>query len=183
VEHLSAGIYDAVEDIRLPEIPMKYSTHFRILGLPIEPFRSLFALDDAALAKHGACRRIADSKPGFPCRVSLVDAEPGERLLLLPYKHHDVAAPYQASGPIYVREVAREATPGIDEVPEVVRGRLMSVRAYDGDGFMQGAEVTEGRLLEETIERFFGDARVAYLHLHNARPGCYSCRVDRVTKP
>ena len=29
------------------------------------------------------------------------------------------------------------------------------------------------------VDRFFGDPRVRYLHLHNARPGCYNCRVDR----
>jgi hypothetical protein len=33
--------------------------------------------------------------------------------------------------------------------------------------------------LEEVIARFFADPQVAYLHLHNARPGCYNCRVDR----
>src|SRR5262249_54388638 len=135
---------------------------------------------DAELAKHGACRCLADSKPGFPCRVSLVDAEPGEQVLLLPFTHHAVNSPYQASGPIYVREGARQATPAIGEVPQSVRQRLLSLRAYDAAGFMLDAEVTEGSALEAHVERFFADARVAYLHVHNARPGCYSCRIGRV---
>jgi hypothetical protein len=161
---------------------MEKRVQFRITGLPMEPFAPLFALDDAGLARQGARRCTADSKPGYPCRVSLVDAEPGEQVLLLPYLHHDVASPYRASGPIYVREHARQPVPAINEVPEVVRDRLLSVRAYDAAGFMVGAEVTEGRELTDKIGRFFADQQVAYLHLHNARPGCYSCRVDRVAE-
>jgi hypothetical protein len=34
--------------------------HFRIRGLPAEPFAPLFDMPDWALAKHGAVRRIAD---------------------------------------------------------------------------------------------------------------------------
>lgn len=159
---------------------MSQNPHFRISALPREAFAPLFLLDDTELVRRGARWRVADSKPGYPCRVSLIDAEPGERVLLLPYTHHEVASPYRASGPIYVREQARDHTPAIDEVPDAVRRRLLSVRAYDAAGFMVDAEVTEGRDLEAAVGRFFADQRVAYLHLHNARPGCYSCRVDRV---
>jgi hypothetical protein len=162
---------------------MEHRVRFRVTPLPFAPFAPLFELDDADLARRAARRCVADAKPGYPCRVSLVDAEPGERLLLLPYTHHDVASPYRASGPIYVREQAREFETAINEVPESVRRRLLSVRAYDGSGFMTDAEVTEGRDLEEAVGRFFADARVSYLHLHNARPGCYNCRVDRVAEP
>jgi uncharacterized protein DUF1203 len=152
---------------------------FRISGLPREAFAHLFKLDDAELARHGARRYVADNKPGFPCRVSLKDAEPGERVILLNYAHHDVACPYRASGPIFVREIVEQAALGVNETPEVVRERLLSIRAYDGAGFMHGAEVMEGQKLEEHIRKFFEDDKVAYLHIHNARPGCYSCRVDR----
>ena len=81
---------------------------FVIRGLSPEPFRPLFALDDAALAARNIRRVIADSDRGFPCRVTLQDARQGETLLLLPYLHHDVAGPYRASGPIYVREAAMQ---------------------------------------------------------------------------
>jgi hypothetical protein len=182
VEDAPERVYHVSGQDHTREIEMTNRTHFRIAGLPLTPFEPLFALADAELGRHGARRCIVDSKPGYPCRVSLVDAEPGERVILLPYPHHDVPSPYRASGPIYVREHACEAVPGIDEVPESVRSRLLSVRAYDETGFMVGAGVTEGRDLEDAVGQFFGDERVAYLHLHNARPGCYSCRVDRVTE-
>jgi hypothetical protein len=64
-------------------------------------------------------------------------------------------------------------------VPESVRRRLLSIRSYDASGLMVDAEVAEGQELEHHVERFLTNPTVAYLHLHNARPGCYSCRLER----
>ena len=50
-----------------------------ISGLPLQAFQPLFDLDDAALRARGIVRQVADAKPGFPCRITLQDAEPGER--------------------------------------------------------------------------------------------------------
>lgn len=152
---------------------------FRIHALPIAPFESLFALDDDQLAARDIRRVIADGRPAYPCRVSLRDAEGGERLLLLPYAHHDVASPYRAAGPIYVREDAVQAMPALDEVPDQLRRRLLSVRAYDAAGMMRNAEVVEGAQLEAAIARASALDDVDYLHVHNAKPGCYACRVTR----
>jgi len=157
------------------------TTTYRVSPLPREAFEPLFVLDDAALAARGIRRVVAGSKPGFPCRVSLVDAEPGETLLLLHHLHHDVAGPYRASGPIYVRERVDTAALAAGELPAVVRvpARLLSLRAYDADGWLRDATVTESRDLERGIAQLFADADVRYIHVHNARPGCYSCRIDR----
>ncbi len=152
---------------------------FQMVALPIEEFESLLLLSDEVLQACGAKRMVADKNPGFPCRVSLVNAEPGETVLLLPFTHHDVASPYRASGPIFVRADAQMAKPAINEIPEMFRSRLLSIRAYDGDAMMVGSEVIEGHELEEHISRFFDDLSVKYLHLHSARPGCFNCRVER----
>ena len=152
---------------------------FKISALPLDAFAPLFDLDDAVLASRGMRRIVADSKPGYPCRVSLVDAEVGERVLLLPFTHHPVPGPYRASGPVFAREAARPAQLAVNEVPDSVRSRLLSIRGYDQEGILLGAHVTEGRALEDVVRRFFADERIEYLHVHNARAGCYSCRVDR----
>jgi Protein of unknown function (DUF1203) len=154
--------------------------HFRISGLPLARFASLFGLSDAQLAAHNALRRIVDAKPGFPCRVSLQDAEPGESVLLLNYEHQSAASPYRAAHAIYVREKARETTCEIDSVPKMLSSRLLSVRAFDRSGMMVGADVAQGADLAATIRRLFEENDAAYLHVHNAKPGCYAARVDRV---
>jgi Protein of unknown function (DUF1203) len=152
---------------------------FRLVGLAPEPFAPLFALTDEQLAGRGIRRVVADRKPGFPCRVSLVDADVGEQLLLLPYCHQPENSPYQASGPIFIRSGARQRVADPSEVPPYVTGRLMSVRAYDEHHFIMDADVCAGADVAKTIRRMFEGAQVRYIHLHNAKRGCFSCRVER----
>jgi len=152
---------------------------FRISGLDPAPFHALFELPDAALAAQGIRRVRADAQAGFPCRVGLVDATPGEELLLLTYPHHDVDSPYRAAGPIYVRRGSQRAELAPGEVPTYVTRRLISLRAYDADAMMSKAEVLEGSEVGARLREWFADAAVAYVHLHNARPGCYSCLASR----
>lgn len=152
---------------------------FQFVALPSEQFAPLFGQTDSELQAAGALRQIVEENPGVPCRVSLADAEIGEIVLLLPFSHHDVPSPYRASGPIFVRSGVTSATPAPDEVPTMFRHRLLSVRAYDAAAMMVGAEVVNGTEIEDAIRRLFSDERVSYLHVHNARPGCYNCTVVR----
>jgi hypothetical protein len=151
---------------------------FRISGLPAEPFQHLFALDDAALKQHGAVRRVAENS-GYPCRVSLTDAKAGDEVILVNYEHQAADTPYRSRHAVYVRKGERRYD-AVGEIPEQLRKRLLSVRAFDESGMMVDADVIEGRLLEELLGRFFANDAVAYIHLHFARPGCYAARVDRV---
>ena len=152
---------------------------FQISGLPRAEFESLFALSDAELAERHIVRRTVDAYPGFPCRVSLEDAEPGEQVLLLSYEHLAVASPYRSRHAIYVRENAVDAHPFRNEVPDVLRRRLLSLRAFDDKGMLRAADVVEGKQVEPVIERLFSDPNVAYIHAHNAKPGCFAARIDR----
>lgn len=153
---------------------------FRIHALPVEPFAPLFAQSDAELSASRIRRVVADANPGYPCRISLQDAAEGERLLLLPFEHHATQTPYRASGPIYVREAALQMVPEVDAVPELLRSRLLSLRAYDADGMMLDAEIAQGTQIEAAIARLFGIAAVGDIHVHYAASGCYACRIERM---
>ena len=152
---------------------------FRITGLPAALFADLRGLDEQALAALGVRRVIADSFPGYPCRITLEDAEPGESLLLLNWAHLEGDTPYRGNGPIFIRENALAHFDAVDVVPLQQRRRTLSVRAYDADGFMRHGRVVQGDALEAQIGELFDDTEVAYLHLHNAGRGCYAARVDR----
>jgi hypothetical protein len=152
---------------------------FRVSALNRDEFEPLFGLSDAQLSERGILRRVADRQPGFPCRVSLQDAEPGETLLLLNYEHLAVASPYRATHAIYVREKARTAQPAVNEIPDVLRKRLLSLRAYDRAGMMVEADVVHGSDVEPVIERILGEQNVDFIHVHNAKPGCFAARIDR----
>lgn len=152
---------------------------FQVSALAVDQFRRFFGLDRESLARVGVQRLIADAKPGFPCRVSLRDAEVGESVLLMNYEHQSEPTPYQSSHAIFVREWAKRATPGRNEIPEMFRHRLLSVRAFDASGMMINADVVEGARVEVLIERMLKRNSVEYLHLHNAKPGCYAAMVER----
>ena len=152
---------------------------FRISALSVDEFSNLFALDDEALLRQGIQRMLVDNKPGYPCRVSLKDAEVGETVLLMNYEHQPERTPYRSSHAIFVREWADQSVPARNEVPEMLRLRLLSVRAFDQAGMMVEADVVEGEQLESMIERMLANDSIDYLHIHNARLGCYAARVER----
>jgi uncharacterized protein YbaR (Trm112 family) len=122
---------------------------------------------------------VADAKPGYPCRISLVDAEVGEAVILVNFEHQPGESPYQASHAIFVREQAEQAFPTVDEVPDVLATRLISIRAFNKRHYMIAADVVDGVLLAEAIPAMLDDPAVDYLHLHNAKPGCFAARVTR----
>ena len=153
--------------------------HFRIRGLPAEQFAPFFSMSDEALAAQGAVRRIADARePGYPCRVSLSDSNPGDELILLNYEHHAVASPYRMRFAIYVR-AGDKMLDAVDTVPKQLRTRMLAVRAFDAEGMMINHALVDGKQIESAIGRLLADARAAYLHIHFASPGCYAAQVER----
>jgi hypothetical protein len=151
---------------------------YRITGLDPAPFRRFFGLPDDVLAEHGIVRMTVSS-PTFPCRISLTDREPGETVLLLNHVSHDVANPYRASHAIFVTESDEEQAEFVDEVPPVFRTRILSLRAFDKDGMMQDALITQPAEADAGIRKLFANADIAYIHAHNATRGCFSARIDR----
>lgn len=153
---------------------------FRIRALPLAPFQPLFALDDVALLSLGARRMTCDAPNSAPCRVSLSDAEPGERLILLNHRHlDDPASPYRSEGPVFVRENAVEAALPPDGIPDMLGRRLLSARVYDADWMMTDADVVEGRDLAERLQAWFADPSAVEIHLHTARRGCFMAAATR----
>lgn len=150
----------------------------RIRGLDPSPFQFLFDLDDAALAEHGAVREVAEASPGYPCRIGLTDAPVGEALILVNYEHQPAETPFRSRYAIYVRQ-GQQAYDAVNAVPEQLRLRILSLRAFDAAGFLRDAEVVDGRALEGAAERLLDDPKTAYLHAHFAAPGCYAARIDR----
>ena len=152
---------------------------FRITGLSADPFRHLYGLSDQDLAVHGAERMVVDSKPGFPDRIEMRDMEPGEVALLVNYTHQPAATPYRSSHAIFIREGAEAAYDAVDQIPDVLRIRLLSLRAFDGADMMVEADVVDGSDARATIEQWLAQPAVSYIHVHNAKRGCYAARVER----
>jgi len=153
---------------------------FVIKGLPVEEFAGLFGLPDCELAAQGVIRKTADSKPGFPCRITLEDAEPGETLLLLNYESHKAATPYRSSYAIFVREKSQNSRTFIDEIPPVMAHRPIALRIFDRNGMLIGADLgRNGAETKAKIETIFAEPSAAYIHAHNAMHGCFAAEIRR----
>jgi hypothetical protein len=153
---------------------------FVVSGLPVDEFRPLFGLSDAALAVRGVIRYRVDKDVGFPCRITLEDRRPGETVLLLNYEHQSADTPYRSQHAIFVSEQATQTARTVDELPECLAVRpAISMRAFDKAGMMVDAEIAKGSDLVPVIERMFAKDDVAYIHAHNAGRGCYAARIDR----
>lgn len=151
-----------------------------VTGLPLEDYRPLFGLSDAELGRRGIIRYVADAPVGYPCRITLEDARPGETLLLLNYEHQPADTPYRSRHAIFVNEAATETRRAMDEIPGCLAVRpTIALRAYDQDHMMRDAAVVPGAALEPLILRMLADPEVAYLHAHNAGRGCFAARIDR----
>ena len=153
---------------------------FKITGLPVDEFRPLFGLPQAELDRRGIVRMTADAPIGFPCRVTLRDADVGQTLLLLNYEHQAADTPYRSRHAIFVNEAAQDAAVFVDEIPPCLAVRpTISLRAFDRSGMMTSAELVPGDALAPAIERMLAAPAAAYLHAHNAGRGCFAARIDR----
>ena len=152
---------------------------FRICGLAASEFQPLYGLDDERLAALGVKRMRVDAHPGYPDRIELRDVAVGETVLLLNYTHQPADTPYRASHAIFVREGASEAAVATNEVPDALRHRTISLRAFDAGHMMVDADLVEGRELGGLIESFFANPTIAYLQAHYAKRGCYAARIER----
>jgi hypothetical protein len=150
-----------------------------VRGLSPSPFAHLYGRDDAALAAAGARRYVVDAQPGFPDRVGLVDLAPGETALLLNFVHQPADTPFRASHAIFVREGATEVAESRDALPEMLRRRMLSIRAFDAAGMMVDAALVDGSAAEPVVIGLLAAAATDCLHVHAATRGCYLARIER----
>ncbi len=147
-----------------------------LAGLRLRPLPA--PLPDPSTLPDGAVRFVvADQDDAYPCRRCLRDARIGEALWLLSYDPFLGTSPYRQPGPIYVHQ--RACTPDrLDAVPGQQQRRQLGVRAFDAEHLMLTARVIPGTELARTARELLAVDQVAYLHVHNAGPGCFAVRID-----
>lgn len=153
-------------------------TAFRCVPIPTETaerFRRT-GIDD----NGNAIRRMVSS--GFaPCRHCLREAREGEPVLLGSYNLPGPLGIYWTPSPIFLHAEPCERFSAADEVPEIVRGRLVSVRSYDTDEqcIYDLGEAVEGGQVDVPLARAIADPRTKFVNIHTAKPGCLLVRVER----
>ena len=152
---------------------------FQFVALDHRNFEHLFGMKDEELAEHRVVRFHVDKCPDIPCRTTLEDAPVGETALLVNYTHQKANTPYHASHAVFVRENVETKQPTANEIPQLLRHRLLSLRAFDKNGMIVIADTVEGTDIEPTLKFMLRDEAVAEVHVHYAKPGCFAARVVR----
>ncbi|MBV9882495.1 MAG: DUF1203 domain-containing protein [Sphingomonadaceae bacterium] len=151
---------------------------YRIEGLAPEAFEGLFSMTDGELAACNAVRVTADSAFGFPCRVSLADAAPGEELVLFNHVSNDVPTPFRTAYAIYVRKGAAPAAYQ-DEAPDYLDRRTLSLRGFGEDGMLKHGLLAQPGEADAQIRALFERPEIATIHAHAAAYGCFLARIER----
>jgi len=152
---------------------------FLTMALDHNIFTKYFTMSVNELESHDAYLFVADENPCYPCRVSLQDAKVGETVLAIPYEHHPVKGPYKSTGPIFVRKNAKTKLLSVNEIPKMLRHRLLSVRGYSSQSLMIEGDAVVGEGLEAVLTKQFLNSDVEYIHIHNAGPGCFNCEIKK----
>lgn len=152
---------------------------YRMEGLAPEAFQSLFGMMEGELAARGAMRVTANAAFGFPCRVSLQDAAPGEELVLLNHVSHDVDGPFRTAYAIYVRKDAEAPASYTDETPPYLDRRTLSLRGFGADGLLKDGLLAVPGEADAKIRALFEMPEIATIHAHAATYGCFLARIER----
>ena len=67
----------------------------------------------------------------------------------------------------------------VTQYPLIHQGKVRDSFAIDEDHMMIDADVIDGRKLQIALFEAFDNPDVAYIHLHNAKPGCFAAEVVR----
>ncbi|MBO0710837.1 MAG: DUF1203 domain-containing protein [Acetobacteraceae bacterium] len=137
--------------------------------------------DDAGNMLH---RREPGADSRCPCRHCLGYADPGEMMLLGSYNLPRPRGVYWTPSPIFLHAGPCPRYEKVNHIPDIVRGALVSVRAYDAADqciYELGA-VSEGVRVDEPLGRALEDDRTAYVSIHTAKPGCMLCQAERAQR-
>jgi len=156
--------------------------NFQIHSLAPAPFDAFFKMSDAQLLAHSIVKTIVTEANSTPCRVSLKDADVGATVLLLNHQHLQGQTPFQASHAIFVTQDVQQSYPEVNQVPQVIHSRMVSIRAFDKQQMMVQADIAQGLEVSEKIQLMLNDKNIEFLHLHYAKHGCYIARVTRDTR-
>lgn len=118
-----------------------------------------------------------------PCRLCLRDVSAGDEVLLFTHCPFVSSSPYRTTGPIFIHA---NGCPSMgmsmmdtSTIPEVLRRRVFSVRAYDEAEQMIGSDVVGGSQVKPVIEALLELPGAARVHVHYAKAGCFACFAER----
>jgi hypothetical protein len=117
----------------------------------------------------------------YPCRHCLREASGRNGMLLFSYQAPKPKSVYGHPMAIFMCASDCERFEKEDVIPDIVRNRLVSFRAFGRDGMMiyDANEIVDGGDYDGTVRRILSRDDVAYINAHTAKAGCMLCHIER----
>ena len=118
----------------------------------------------------------------YPCRYTLREMSARDGMLLLSYQLKRPKSVYSQPTAIFLTATGSERFDEPDVVPEIVRNRMVSFRAFSDDGMMvyDANEIVEPKGDHiGAIHRIFSRPDVAFINAHTAQAGCMLAHLER----
>ena len=117
----------------------------------------------------------------YPCRHCLREASARSGMLLLSYQTSKPRSVYGQPTAIFMCAGACDRFETPDTIPDIVRNRLVSFRAFRGDGMMiyDANEIVDGGDYDGAVRRIFSRDDIAFINAHTAKAGCMLCHIER----
>jgi len=122
-----------------------------------------------------------DADRTYPCRHCLREASGRSGMLLFSYQTPKPKSVYGHPMAIFMCACDCERFEKKDVIPDIVRNRIVSFRAFYGDGMMiyDANELVDGGDHDAAVRRIFSRDDVAYINAHTAKAGCMLCHIER----
>jgi hypothetical protein len=154
----------------------------------MESFRCIaVGTDDAARLRRattddfGYAIKRFDLDRTYPCRHCLREASAKTGMLLLSYQTSKPKSVYGQPTAIFMCAGDCRRFDQPDAIPDIVRNRLVSFRAFGSDGMMiyDANEIVEGSGHDAAVRRILARDDVDYVNAHTAKAGCMLCHIER----
>jgi|SRR5579872_794543 len=135
----------------------------------------------AAVDDFGYPIQRFDAADAYPCRHCLSEACAERGMLLLSHQAEEPRSVYGHPTAIFLCSQACTRFDQLDAIPEIVRDRHVSLRAFKRDGMMLygSNELAEDGGHDAAVRRILAHEEVAFINVHTAKAGCFLCRIVR----
>lgn len=113
-----------------------------------------------------------------PCRYCLQISTVAEKIILLSYQPLPDTSPYAEIGPIFIHATACEPYSSDAFPPDFLR-RSLILRAYDHEGNIVDALVSQPGMAELDATTFLRNPTVAEIHVRHTTYTCYDFKIVR----
>ena len=108
------------------------------------------------------------------CRYCLADGDLRETQILFSYSpFYENKTPYAEVGPVFIHAECKQYDSRNGFPQDLKTRNYLTVRGYSNDQLLISGEMCKGEGIEATIERMFQQSRVDYIHINDARSGCF----------